>query len=304
VKRDNTLPAEIALLKPASPVTWLALAKTKPMAATIARDHQLRIVSMPDGAERRAIDVTGRAIDVFAIAPNGEAVAIGDHMGGVSVWATDTGRSRLELRLRRYPGLALFSHNGATLALTAQGDPVQLIDVASGRKTASLGQPVGGTNVIAFSRDDRLVATGDGDAVVRIFDAASGRLIAENRESTMIPLAIEFTADGATVLAGGGDRALLFIDAATGKTTRRMDRLAQPPAYLEVSPDGASFVAAYMKAENMSQPDHVFILPVKDGPPQLDWLPPTMPVGAGWTHDGRLIAAFSAPDGLHLWRLR
>lgn len=297
-------PAEIAVLQTPSQVGWFAMAKTQPVAATLSRDQKLRILSFPDGAERRAIDIAGRDIDVFALAPDGRTVAIGDHKGRVSAWATDTGEPRLDLHLARYPGLAVFSHDGKLLAITAQGDPVQLLDVATGRPVAMLGHPIGGTSVLAFSRDDRLVATGDGDAVIRVYEAHTGRRVSENREFLMTPLAIDFTADGVSVIAGSGDRVLLFVDTATGKTTRRMERTAQPAAYVEVSPDGTSVTTGFMKAENMTQPEHVFILETKSGQRLLDWLPPNLPVGAGWTGDGRMLAAFASPDALHLWRLR
>jgi DNA-binding beta-propeller fold protein YncE len=280
-------PAEMSLIRTASPVGGVVMAKTQPIAATLSRDHQLRIVAWPSGTERRAIDLGDREIDVFAISPDGRAVVIGDHKGRVSVWATDTGASRLELQLRRYPGLAVFSQSGAVLALTSQGDPVQLIDLATGKAAATLGTPGEGTNALALSRDDRLVATGDGDGAIRVHDAHTGRLIAENREFLMTPLAVAFTADGRTVIAGSGDLA----------------RTAQPAALLDVSPDGKWLAAAFMKAENMSKPDHVLILSTDLGQQQLDWLPPVLPAGGGWTDDGRMLVAIPSPEGLHLWRL-
>jgi WD40 repeat protein len=296
-------PAEIAVLRTASPVGALAMARAQPVAATLSRDHKLRILAWPSGTERRAIDLGDREVDIFAISPDGRAVVIGDHRGRVTVWATDNGESRLELQLRRYPGLAVFSHGGAVLALTSQGDPVQLIDLATGKSTATLRTPAEGTSVLAFSPDDHLVATGDGDSAIRVHDARSGHVIAENREFLMTPLAIVFTADGRFVIAGSGDKVLLFIDAATGKTARRLDRTAQPAALLDVSPDGKWLAAGFMKAENMSQPDHVLILSADSGQQQLDWLPPTLPAGGGWTDDGRLLVAIASPEGLHLWRL-
>jgi WD40 repeat protein len=298
-------PTEAAVIRTASPVTWFNLAKTTPLAATISQDHKLRIVSLPDGAERRVIDLTGRDVDVFALSPDGQTVAIGDHHGVVSICATDTGALRHELRLAHYPGLAVFSHNGALLAISAQGDPIQLIDVASGRATAGLGNPIGGTNALAFSRDDRLVATGDGDAVVRVYEVKGGRRVAENRELRMIPLAVEFSADGATVIAGGGDKVLLFVDAKTGQS-RRSDKTGQPAAALEVSPDGQTCAVVFMHAEDMTKPDRIQVMPMQAGsaPALVDWIPPRLPAGGGWTSDGQLLVALASPEALHLWRLR
>jgi WD40 repeat protein len=298
------LPAEIAVIHTSSRVTSFVMAKTQPLAATVSQDHKLRIIALPGGAERRVIDIAGRDVDVIAMPPDGQRVAIGDHKGGVSVWDTSTGESRVELHLAHYPGVAGFSHNGAILAIASQGDPVQLIDISSGRPLAILGNPTGGTGTLAFSRDDRFIATGDGDVVVRVYDAHSGQRTSENRDFLLVPLAVEFTADGRSVIAGSGDKVVLFIVAATGKTIRRLDRTAEPAQYLEVSPDGTSFTTAYMKAENMTIPDHVVIRTTASGQPQLDWLPPTLPVGAGWTADGRMLVATATSNALHIWRLR
>jgi WD40 repeat protein len=296
-------PAEIGVIRTASPVTGFALARTG-VAATMSRDRKLRIVSFPDGAVRHTIDVAGRAIDAFTISPDGRFVAIGDHTGVLSVWATDSEKLVLDIRLPRYPGFITFSPDGATLATAAQGDPVRLIDVASGKTKATLGSPTGGTGALAFSPDGRRVATGDGDTVVRVYDAVSGKLSAENRDFLLVPLTVGFTADGASVIAASGDKVVMFVDAATGRATRRLDRTAQPVMYLDVSPDGRSLVTVYMKSEDMTQPDHVVIRDLATGQQQTDWLPPRMPAGAGWTSDGRLIAAIAAPDALHLWRVR
>ena len=299
----SAAPAEIGVIRTTSPVAGFALARTG-IAATTSRDRKLRILSFPDGAVRHTIDVAGRAIDAFAISPDGRFVAIGDHAGVLSVWATDTAKLVLDVRLAHYPGFVAFSPDGATLATAAQGDPVDLIDVASGKRRATLGSPTGGTGALAFSPDGRRVATGDGDTVVRVYDAASGKLSAENRDFLMVPLTVGFTADGASVIAASGDKVVMFVDASTGQVTRRLDRTAQPVMYLDVSPSGTSLLTVFMKSEDMTQPDHVVIRDLATGQLQTDWLPPQMPAGAGWTGDGRLIAASAAPDALHLWRVR
>lgn len=298
------LPAETAVVRTPSPVTWLIVAKTRPLIATISQDQKLRVASFPDGVEQQSFDLTGRAIDVFAFAPTGAMVLVGDHSGRVSIWDTGTGTMRFKFTLPRYPGIAVFSRDGATLALAAQGDPVQLIDMANGRTTATLGAPAGGTLALAFSRDGQRVATGDGDTAIRVYDTNTGKLLAENREFLMVPLAIEFMADSASVVAGSGDKYLLFVDAATGKTLRKLDRTAQPVSGLELSPDGASLATVFMKSEDMTQPDHAAVRDAKSLEPLADWLPPAMPVGGGWTSEGHLVAALAAPDGLHFWRVR
>jgi tricorn protease-like protein len=292
-------PSETVIRTPAR-VAWLTVATARPLAVTLGVDHKMRVLSLPDGAEQRVIDLSADPVDVFSVSPDGRFALLGDHTGSVRVWATSTGLMQFERKLPHYPGIARFSHDGATLAIAAQGDPVELVDAATGARKQTLGRAIGGTAAVAFSRDDRYVATADGDTAVRVYAANTGTRISENLDSTMTPLAVDFTADGRTVVAAGGDKVLLFIDTATGRTTRRSARLPQPPAVLEVSPDGAWIATVLMKAENMMEAEHVIVTPIASGPPAVEWMPPRLPVGGGWTSDGRLLIAIALPDSLQL----
>ena len=297
-------PEDAGILRVASPVSSLLFARTQPMAVARTQDHMLRVLRLPEGKEIRAIDYGDRRVVAFDFSPDGTSVAIGDWTGLVTVWATATGQVQFERRLSKYPGILTFSPDGRRLATAPQGDAVQILDAATGDPVATLGSPVGGTLALAFSRDGRWVATGDGDTAVRIHDAATGKEIALNREFLMVPLAVAFSGDGASVFAASGDKFVNVIDVATGKTTRKLERTMQPVQALDVSPDGTSIATIFMKSEDMTQPDHVVVRELETWQPRLDWLPPTMPIGGGWTSDGKFIVALAASDGLHLWRLR
>jgi WD40 repeat protein len=286
---EITAPVNTGLLRVASPVSSLLFARTQPTAVARTQDHKLRVLSLPDGKELQAIDYGDRRVVAFDLSADGASVALGDWNGLVSVWTTATGALRYERRLPKYPGILTFSPDGRKLAMAPQGDAVQILDAATGAPVSTLGSPVGGTLTLAFSRDGRWVAT--------------GKEVASNREFLMVPLIVVFSADGASVFAASGDKFVTIIDAATGRTSRKLDRTTQPMQALDVSPDGASIATIFMKSEDMTQPDHVVVRAMDSWQPRLDWLPPTMPVGGGWTSDGRLLVALAASDGVQLWRL-
>jgi WD40 repeat protein len=300
---EITAPVDIGLLRVASPVASMLFARSQPTAVARTGDHKLRILRLPEGTEVRTIDYGDRRAVAFDFSPGGTAVAIGDWTGLVTVWSTATGQVMFERRLSKYPGILTFSPDGRKLATAAQGEAVQILDAVTGAPVTTLGSPVGGTMTLAFSRDGRRVATGDGDTVVRIHDVETGKEVGSNREFLMVPLAVTFSADGASIFAAGGDKFVTMIDAATGATTRKLERTAQPTQALDVSPDGRTIATIFMKSEDMTQPDHVVVRPVDTWQPRLDWLPPAMPVGGGWTSDGRLLVALPAKDGVQLWWL-
>jgi len=296
-----SLPAEIGTLAVPSGPHWFRVARTEPVAAS-AGEGTLRIWGLPEGTERRAIDLGDRIIDALAISPDGTIVVAGDHSGGLTAWNTASGDVLFDRRLARYPGLLAFSPDGSKLAIVVQGDPIQIVS-PQGSPITRLGAAVGGTWAIAFSRDGARVATGDGDGGVRVHDARTGQVVAENRDLLMVPLAVAFTADSASVIVGSGDKVLTFIDATTGRTIRQLERTAQPVWFIDVSPDGRSMATMFMKAESMLDPDHVLVTDIESGDTRVDWLPVAFPAGGGWTSDGRLTMAVHAHDGLRLWQV-
>lgn len=296
-----SLPAEIgALAVPAGPHQF-RVARTEPVAVS-AGEGTVRIWSLPDATERRAIDLGHRVIDALAISPDGAIVVAGDHSGGLTAWNTASGEVLFDRQLARYPGLLAFSPDGSKLAIVVQGNPVQIV-APDGMPITTLGAAVGGTWAIDFSRDGARVATGDGGGGVRVHDASTGQRDAENRDLLMVPLAVAFTADGASVIAGSGDKVLTFIDARTGRTIRRLERTAQPVGFIDVSPDGRSMATMFMKAESMLDPDHVLVTDIESGDTRVDWLPAAFAAGGGWSSDGRLTMAVHARDGLRLWHV-
>ena len=296
-------PPESVVALPAQPVA-LVIATTRPVAAVITVDSRIRILSLPDGHELREIAIPPGPGDVFSLSSDGRLAVYGDHNGRVQVWATDSGAATCDLKLRHYPGVGVFSHDGKTLALAAQGDALQLVDVATCTTRASLPQTIGGVMAAAFSRDDRYIVCGGGDTAVRVYDTADGRLVSENRESLMSPLAVDFARDGHTVVASGGDKVTLIIDAATGRVTRRLTGATQPPLAVQFSPDGARLGIVFMKSEDMTRPDHIVVIDAASGAREVDWVPPVMPIGGGWSHDGHLIVGTMQQNALHLWTLK
>jgi WD40 repeat protein len=228
---------------------------------------------------------------------------LADFNGSHTVWNTSTGATEMQLELPTYPFALVFSPDGERLAIASAGEPVQLYEVASGRKLFELQTVIGGSQNVAFSRDGQRIATADSDTMVRIYDGRNGELLARHTDFLLEPLAASFTADAKQLVTAGGDKVIVLLDATTGRVVRKSAKLADPVAYLEVSPDGALSAAGLMHADNLLMPAPLIISETASGKNVREWLPPSRVLGGGWTNDGHLLAATGAKQGLTIWRV-
>lgn len=113
----------------------------------------------------------GGLITDLAFTPGGETLVSGEEGGAVLLWdwkrrvsralPVEKGRGIWDLAIRQ---------DGRALALGIDGGPVELRDLAAGRKLAVAGDSVAGP-VLAFSSDGTKLVTGGGDGALRFWDS-------------------------------------------------------------------------------------------------------------------------------------
>ncbi|HTP89638.1 MAG TPA: hypothetical protein VMJ34_21975 [Bryobacteraceae bacterium] len=295
-------PEEFAAISaPATPEQFF-MSRSGTLAGAVCADKKLRLWSLPDGKPLREFDLGPRSF--AALSGDGQWVAAADFEGDVRLWNAGTGAEQMHLRLPMRPSAMALSADGRRFAIAPVSQPVQVYDTATGNKLFELPRVVGGTTAITFSDDVELLATGDADTSVRIFDARSGAMLDHNTDFLLEPFAVAFTPDRKHLFAGGADKTIIQIDIALGEVVRKSTRTADPIGVLDVSPDGRLVAAALMHADGFSVPAPVLVSEVATGKQVQQWLPPSAPIGGGWTSDGHLIAATLARDSIRLWRIR
>jgi hypothetical protein len=83
---------------------------------------------------------------------------------------------------------------------------VRLLDPRTSQIVRTL--PSGHTTALAFSPDDRLLATGGQDAVVRIWDVASGAQVTSLVGHDQLLLSLAFRPDGSRLVTAGNDQGI------------------------------------------------------------------------------------------------
>ena len=108
-------------------------------------------------------------------------------------------------------------------------DPVRYAQLARAAHDSRLlrvaAQLPGAVTCVAFSRDDRLLATGSHDGNARVFDCQTGdELVAFGSHAGWIN-SIAFSCDGRRLLTGGRDKTVRIWDFSTGTELYRIERI-------------------------------------------------------------------------------
>jgi WD40 repeat protein len=280
---------------------WFGLSRNGHVAVAICEDHQFRVWSLPDRRLLHTIDIGPGEVGISVLSDDGATAVVTDYEGGVRVVDTARGEVRMQ-KVWPYPVSAAFSPDGKLLALAPANEPVQIIDIGSWRKRYELQRTTGGNAALAFSSDGTRIAAGDSDTVVRVFDARNGELLSRYTDFLLVPLGVDFTPDGKRVAAGGGDKVVAFVDAATGNSPYKTERQADAVYHLKFSPDGLHLAVGLINTASMSKPAPVLVYE-SSGRKVLDWNPPTVAIGGGWTADGRLLIGTSTEDAVVIWRV-
>jgi WD40 repeat protein len=164
----------------AAPVRALALAPDGTNLAGGGSDNAVWLWDLATGEERGILPGHPSAVVSLAFAPDSRTLASGHLNGVVTLWdvAAQTKRTTLEAAtdkvfLSEVSALA-FSPDGRTLAV-AVSRTVQLWDVASGRRVASLEGHAGKVLCLAYAPDGKCLASGSRDRTVRLWDVTQYR---------------------------------------------------------------------------------------------------------------------------------
>jgi WD40 repeat protein len=195
-------------------------------------------------------------------------------------------------------GRLAVSPSGALIGIAGPEYTAQVRRAADGALLSTLWDIQGHTDfvwTVAFSPDEKWIATGSGDTRIRLWDTATGAGGAFLTGAGAAVYALAFTPDGSGIISADGKGDLRLWNVAAGTTTT-MTNVASGVADLAVSPDGSVvYVAVASRSGGVANDGDVlrFHLP--------DWasLPPLRGHGSpvseiALSKDGTRLAAAGA----------
>jgi eukaryotic-like serine/threonine-protein kinase len=154
-------------------------------------------------------------------------------------------------------------------------------------------QPV---TAVAWSRDDRWIASGSYDETVQVWDATSGRNVLKTYHGHSAPVnAVAWSPDGKRIASGSNDHTVQVWDAANGGHVFTYRGHSGAVTAVAWSPDGGHIASG-------SYDDTVQVWNATTGENAFTYQGHTEPVVAvAWSHDDGRIASASWDDTVRVW---
>jgi WD40 repeat protein len=154
-------------------VSSIAYSQDSTMLASGGHDHTIRLWRAEDGRWLYTLKEHSNYVEKVVFAPDGKTLASSSWDSTIRIWRTNDGMLLHTLKGDNRIAFDLaYSADGSVLASGGTAGLVQLWDVNNGSLIRNLRHNWGGTDIVtlAFSPEDKLLATAERNRFVRFFD--------------------------------------------------------------------------------------------------------------------------------------
>ncbi len=228
--------------------------------------------------------------------PDGQYIASASFDGTMQVWTANTGATKLSVRSMLQPpisddypwSLSWSSRKDGKLAVSFVDGTIQVLDMTSSSRVASLDTRATAVPVLAWSPDERYLAVGGSDNIVRVYSYPGWQAVTSYQEHTDTINCLSWSPDGSTLASGSNDTTVRLWEPLTGKTLLIYSGHSDRVGHLAWSYDNTRIVST-------SGDQSAKVWQVKAGITLYTYNAPTgAPIGeAQWSHNNQIIAVYS-----------
>jgi WD40 repeat protein len=240
IRRESTisLPAGISIVPPA------AVSPNGSFLAAICSDNVVYLWALSSGELVQSLEMKADPATALRFSNDGRLLAIAATTRAIRLWHIASWKLQQEFTGSFPVYLLAISPDNHLLAAMSDYD-VQVWDLTSAKRLATLHAAFGSSNSLAFSRDSTMLASADGDTVIRVYDAQSGILRSSVSDFLLECLAVDFSPDGKLLFVGGADKSVSVIDPLAGKIRDTFPKQSGILRGLVASPDGKHVAAIH-----------------------------------------------------------
>jgi WD40 repeat protein len=252
------------------------------------------------GKEKPLVRAQTRPPRAFAIAPDGQVIALGGDDMLVRFYDVKNGTD-LFSPTKRHSGAVLclaFSPNGQTLASGGADGNVVLWDVAQGKERSLFKVNPDAVHALAFSADGKTLATAGPDKLIRLWDISDlprriGTLDGHQGSIT----ALAFTEDGQALLSASEDKTLRLWDPHALHLRAVIHQMHTAPIrFLALTPDCKRVLTAGLDGR-------IIVWDLQAGKAMYTWTMPGAALGLTVANDSRHVAVAAANGSVFLFRI-
>jgi len=231
------------------------------------RDRTIKVWDTESGEETFTLRGHAGAILCVAFSPSGNLIASAGEDQLVKVWDATSAPEARSFRAPLTCQTLAYSSDGKRLA-TAD-DNIRIWEPATGRLLRSFGGPKEFVEDVAFSPDDRAVATA-GRSGVKVWEASTGKVLLTLHGPEAQDRGIAYSPDGTLLAAAGADGVVRVWDAHNGSERFALSAHEGAATSVAFSPDGRQLASSgldqVVKVWDMGDGHEVFTLRGHSGP--------------------------------------
>ncbi len=200
-------------------------------------DNLIKLWSVPDWQLKGVFEGHAHSANSIALSPDEKTLASGSSDQTLKLWSFPEGRElhTLQDRKKTVPAVA-FSHNGRWVAAGSYGGRAVVWNL-SGEQVVGIKANPKNLSSIAFSPDDKILATTGLGAEIKLWSLPDGEQITELSGHEIAAWSLRFIKGGGQLVSLGYEQTIKFWDTKTWTEIHSIDTKAYGVKGLKFSPD-------------------------------------------------------------------